>query len=377
MKSKIPEERSYGGIVLLVIFLLIILLFFSPWRVFSPGFEPLPHISFALISALVVIIVLQVFRTFFRGSFLKTLTSSLLRLALGVFLFFLFWYSGIEVLQNVAFPMLFILVILSGYRIVAHFSHKNYLSGILTKSLVLVGLGVLFWYMFSGIFPRSQVVISEIEEFSMMNVGGIFLRVILPSGFLVSGVSYPFFALSNVKLGSLKIVGNWFRSNIFWISIAGALIWTYFYSVRGFLSEIIGSFLFILEWIIIVLFFVYVGLKFRGAVKKRSEEERSESWREHVQEVTVSRDERQDEVARFVEEFIEEGRRENLVPYLVSLAEKKDFSNARISEIFGEIVNYREPEVPELVLSKELEKWKEDRMEERKEIVENILEKLR
>lgn len=377
MEKKEPDKRGYGGIVATVIALVLVFLFLSPYRIFELPLEmSLNYMALPLIGFLSIVLVERTIKTFFSGSSVPPICDSLLLLAGGVYVLLLLRRISLWWTQSTATPIFLIVVLLSGYRVISHFLRENYTLSAFSKSLAFVIAGFILKRIFSSLISEAEASLSNLSSISSQEMLLIFFREVLPMSFIIGGAAISLYSLKKLDNDYLSVFGEWVKSHIRWIGFFGGVLWVYVFSAREQLLNSVGQKLLVAEWGLVGLFAAAMYITVRGSVKQIAEREQFESWKKHAQRIGSSEDLNQANIAKMIEDFIEKGKKERIITYLIRLAEKRGYSQRHIVKLTRELINYHEDELPPLILSWEAERIKEDNREERKEKLESVLERM-
>lgn len=376
MEKKESKDRGYGSIIVPLVLLGLVYFFLSPYRIFElPTEMSLAFLGLPLMGLLSIITVEEIIKTLFSGSFVPPLSDCLVRLALGVFAFFLLRNLNSPEALSAAMPVFLIFALFSGYRVISYFLKEDYPPSVISKSFAFVASGIILKHLFSSLIPEARTNLSSSSSLSSTKILLIFFREVLPMGIVIGGAAISLYALKKSDNDYFSVIGSWVEAHVMGIGFFGGVTWVYIFSAREQLIASFGQELLVAEWGIVGLFAFATYIMMRGSVKGMAEREQFRSWEKHAQKIGSSGDPDQARVAEMIEEFIEEGKKERIITYLIRLSERRGYRQRFISNMMGELINYREEELPPLVLSWEAERIKEKNREKRKEVLENVLER--
>lgn len=379
MKGSEANGGNYVGVIVTAILLLLVFLFLSPFRVIDLSQKvwfPLEYLFLPLAGMLGIIVISQGIKAFYTGSFVSKLCGSLEGLSLGVF--FSFFLKNIELVESgsIALPLFLFFVLYSGYRIISYFTKENYILHVVSKSASVFIAGFILRHLLSTVVSGSILSLSSIED---VPITELFPRIVvefLPVSVMVGGVAISLYLLERSDNDYISLFGKWVKTYTGSIGFLGGILWTYFL-MRPYLKSYFGKEMLVVEWGFIGLATVVIGYIVKGSVEEMAETEDFESWKKNVQSISSQGDRDQEKLTGLIEEFVEEGKKEDIITYLIRLAQKRGLSLRFTIDMMRDIINYQEEEIPPLVLRSEAERIKEENKKKRREILENTFNDLR
>ncbi len=160
------------------------------------------------------------------------------------------------------------------------------------------------------------------------------------------------------------------------------VIYTFFLSyyllfVRKYLMESSGfnpQYIVVAEWAGICLLFYVSYKRFRDYTQDSLlMADLHGTWQKHLQQIEQVTDYKLDHVSSLVEQFIQQGTREELIVHLALVMDRAEYSEQRIRDVLDELINYQDLRPGKIAFSWQVERLGKVNMRRRSEILNRVL----
>ena len=371
------EKINLSGILSPLILALIVYLvlgnhFLSP---FPPG-SGLSNLVFPAVVGLLLSAVPGILGSFFVGPYIPTVKSAVLRLSLGVFLFLLLTGPTASIgLEAVGYSAFYLFILASGYELLSYpVRDSPIFSAVLMSGALIIG-GFILRMFFHSLIPETMI--SSLVEGETTNTIFLYgIRELLPVAVIFGGIATIFTPLSLSQNNYLKVLGDWFESHKFLVSVVGGMTWMYVIFLRPDLVQIAGGWLIVAEWGVVGVLSLAAYLGFESSIGKMSEPISFSDWAKHRQRDEVLTDTSQEYLTGLIRDFTEKGKKTGILVYLVDLAREKGFSDERIQNVLNDLVEYESDGLPSVATKWELERIRKQIRQERREVLKDTIDEI-
>lgn len=300
--------------------------------------------------------------SYFAGRWTGIISSAILHFANGiaVILFFAF------VTKNMKFMTAVVWVLLLVVSIIMFRASKFFYIGIYEECTIKA-----FSYILMGLSIKSMFGGSLKEEF--FNDG--FWRSI------TNNIMISFAILAILQMATLVELFYTAKSRriSMWLKIKHPLKYIYISSMvfvltdlrRGIMGDS-ASGLWICLFLVLVVTFIILTARLWGNVKNTPEEKLAK----HIQDMNFDNSKDLENVSRYIEEYVNYGKKSKLVSYMTFLGFKTGIPFNAVSNIIAPLVEYSDPEITSIVTSEQYKAIEERNQQNRTIVVEKITSNL-
>jgi hypothetical protein len=243
---------------------------------------------------------------------------------------------------------------------------------VVSGSVTLFVIGEILVQLVESIFMPSQ----KLLTFEQI----LLLKEILFWGFTAASLLALVGIFKTSRNSYLASVGGITSSYIFTlgISLIGSLYLTF---IRGTLTEVspvLSQLSPYIEWMGIVLIagMVFTVMR-RGMSRSMISPAEIGSWSKHVQDTSLYKGEKLYEFTGIINGFIEEGARDHLLVKLFNFLRENRASEAEMSSVLSELINYEDQRVPSFSFAGNAEAIRRSNKSRRMEVLERTVRRIR
>ena len=152
------------------------------------------------------------------------------------------------------------------------------------------------------------------------------------------------------------------------IFVAALFLFLYSFDIRPILAASYSVYLLPLEWGAVFVFSFAIYRNTRSYVEKSSQDLDFGKWTRLIQKIEQKKS-NVEEVSRIVKKFVEGGRKEEVLVYLVSILQENQASPSETVTAIRRIVDYRDVPKSRLTLFSKLQNFERENMSRRKEVL--------
>lgn len=326
-------------------------------------------LSFTLLPLTVVsaiIYVISIADVLLKGELWTAVLRGGLGFSVGLFLsmIIMVWPYAADLLSLGAWLLAAVVVAVAVYISRAVFeSYHISVMRVLPVSVALVILGYISSQMIALLSQQTTVHFPpsfDIVVFcSFATVSGLCLIGLLSSS------ENPYLSYIGKRLSNL--------SNLAAVFVIVVLFFLYSFDLRPTLAASYSTYLLPFEWgaVFVISFAIFRNARSYVA-KSLAQDLDLGKWTRLVQKIVQKKDKVED-VSRIVREFVEEGNKQDVLVYLVSILLENRASASETVTVISKIINYRDIPRSRLALFSKLENWERENKTRRKEVLHQTL----
>lgn len=196
---------------------------------------------------------------------------------------------------------------------------------------------------------------------------------------IMSTAVAAFFSLLGVFRShpNLRFIGRTLGTGLDRKVIYTFFLFYYLLFVRKYLMEASGvnpQYIVVAEWAGICLLFYVSYKRFRDYTQNSLlMADLHGTWQKHLQQIEQVTNYKLDHVSNLIEQFIQQGTREELIVHLALVMDRAEYSEQRIRDVLDELINYQDLRPGKIAFSWQVERLDKVNMRRRSEILNRVL----
>lgn len=335
--------------------------FFLPGRLLYDERKYFYFLIFPIVAVLVGSSVKAFVNSYFVGRWAGLGASLILYFSngLGVVLFLTFVTDDMKYLTAIVWVFLLAAALIICKA--SAFFYTGIYDGCSIKAFSYALMGIAINSMFSGM---------KADEFFDSGFWTSFVNIVMTSFFILAFLQMATLIelLYNEKS---RRISMWLKSNH---TLKFIVIFTLVLVITVLRRGILGSGLswWIFLFVFLLVIFIIFAATIWGSVKSSPEEKLAK----HLQDMSFDKSKDLENITRYIDEYVNYGRKSKLVAYLTFLGYKTGIPFNAVSNIIAPLVEYNDPEIPGMLTSEQYKAIEERNRQNRSKVIEKITSNL-
>lgn len=358
----------YAAALLASLGLTFLFIFKQPAGVSEKGQGGFYFLLLPMVSIFAGLFTQGLIHRFFSGDLALILERVFKRLGWGIAAFFFaFCMPEAEPMNMLAYGVLFLTVLLT----------LNCLTLLVKHYVVLSRVFQALLFLLQG-FAVRMIVMALLPKGVWESLGiGVSVADMAFAGFFVMFLC-KLFSLSELSSNHyFKAAGGWVEKSYPLEFLFACIAVFIFKDIRNFIRQNFSQDFIMGEWIFVFVLLTVASVIVIRQIQYSTKIIPHKDLKKHIQEIKFNKGTDLREVTNYIDEFIYRGEKSNIVTFMTMTAYHSDIPHKMVGNILKPLIECKDMPVPSIFLRSELRMIEEYNIENRKQILEDVITKVK